>query len=116
MNINAYDITEPTFEKGTWVDPKLRRLYSTEIKYTQKCIFLNQYDKGSNTYTHLIGMVKTDFPNAVKRAVMKNGNIVKIYLDPIWNETSLINLTSITFISIELIEEDDNIAIYKLDI
>lgn len=117
MNLNSYDIVNPSFEKGTWINPDYKRLYSTEISYAPKCIFLSRYDKETNNYIYYIGMCKTPQVNALNVNVEKDkNNRIKIYLDSIWNKSDLRNITKTSFISVDLIEKDDDMEIYRLNI
>lgn len=116
MNLNAYDILEPSFTEGTWVDPALERLYSTKIKYRTFYTFLKRYDTTIQSNVYYLMLTEDRVPKAKFYPVEKNNNIVKIYLKPIWDATALSSIKEKSYISVELIDKDENGEIYRLDI
>lgn len=117
INLNAYDIMESNITTGTWVNPYYRKLYSTELKHFTFYTFMKRYNIKFRRYDYFIVLSNDEIPNAVSRGVTTNkrGNI-KLDVSTIWNTTSLAKLRKETIVSVELIDEDEESAVYYIDI
>lgn len=115
MNLNEYDIVNENFNNGTWVDPMYKRLYSTIIKYKPFSSFLKKYNNVTKQNEYYLLMMDNIHPNMQCSGVKRKDGIVKIDI-PIWNNTSLINITTKTNVFIEQVDEQDDCDIYYLDI
>lgn len=117
MNLNAYDNVEQKFEEGTWVNPKFKRLYSTELAKRIYFVFLKRYDIENNIYNYYIALLDNIPEDREFHAVIhtKHG-ISKLELKTIWDNCPLKNIKVKSNISIKHIEHTDDGDIYYLDI
>lgn len=117
ININAYDVVEPNFYKTTYVRPTYKKLYSKEIKYKTYYGLLQRYNSTTRShdyYLFMTNLLKDDI-KLYTTGYDKNGTI-KINLGTIWYNTNLKYVTKDSGITIKLIEEDEDSALYYLDI
>lgn len=117
MNLNNYDAVEPINNKGSWVNPIYKKLYSTEIEYHPYFSFLKRYNIKLNCTDYYIILSDNPIPNIENRGVVKDKNgKIKINLTPIWNDTNLRLITETTTINIIPTEKTDNGIIYYIDV
>lgn len=117
MNINAYDIVDKKYSRGTWFDPHYCRIYSTEIEYHPYCTFLKRYDNVNKHTDYFIALSDKDFDNANTVSIIKDyKGIIKIDAKSIVSTSRLIRYTEKDFISIEVVDKFDDGIIYALNL
>lgn len=117
MNLNAYDIIEEEFKQGTWINPKFKRLYSTEINPRKYCIFLKKYNPSEETTEYYLALTDELPKDRIYHFVIyTKHNVLKINLKDIWDDTPFRNITEKTYLNYTLVEQDDTSEVYYLDV
>lgn len=117
MNLNAYDIINKKYSKGTWFDSDYGRLYSTEIEYHPYCTLLKRYDAVKKVNDYFIAVSDNDFVDAEAVTITKNEKgIVKIDVKSIVRESSLFRISGKVFISIEEVDRSNDGVIYSINV
>lgn len=118
MNLSAYDIVEEILDKQkTWVCPKTKILYSREISKRRYALLSKRFNPANNdTSFYIIMLDDKPLDRKVTRSFVDNFGRLKIYINSIWNETSLRNIKTKSNITVEHVEHADDGDIYYLDI
>lgn len=116
LNLNLYDSVLPKYK--TWINAKLKVLYSRVITYRNYFTILKKYDnKRSETNYYLVCSDERDDENQWSIVCKKSDSVIKMPLNNFWRHINVSNLNSdITEINIEVVDKADNAEIYYLDI
>lgn len=117
MNLSAYDNVEHKFETGTWVNPKFKRLYSTEIKYRKYFVFLQKYNTELETTEYYLALTDELPKNYTYHfSIYTKDKVLKLNLKTVWDDSNFRNITDKSYLNYKLVQEDDNGEVYYLDI
>lgn len=118
MNLNAYDnITEKIDKNRTWIDVKRKQLISRELSNKTYYSLLKRYNDKRNITSYFIAVFNTPTNNIqYKHIIRDNYGRIKINLSNIWRETCLSCLDSNCNIVLNLVESDEDGAVYYIDI
>lgn len=118
INLNIYDAVDTKVNKEkTWIDIHNKKLLSREIKTKHYYCVCKKYNAQLEIYEYFIIMLD-EMPSDRKVYITFRDNYgrIKIKLNSIWNESGLYNYKSDTNVNINLISEDKDSIVYKLDI
>ncbi len=116
MNLNIYNKVEIPYDK-TWIDKYYKRLYSREIPKRNAYAIMTRYNpKQKCTDIFLVLTDKPDEAHIWHSTFQTRTGILKINLAPYWHTLHVDNQPREFEVNIEKVDEDENGAIYYLDI
>lgn len=116
MNISAFDDAVTKIDKSkTWISVKRKELISREIKARKYYNLASRYNSKDGDFSYYIIMLDEEIENrACYRTNIDDYGRVKIKLRPIWDKTSLKDITSDCNIIISHDENQSDGDIYSL--
>jgi len=99
-----------------WIDPKWGSFYSKVIPYKPWFIMLHKYDNVQNEHNYFIAFATEQVEGHRWSGVIKRGSYIKCNITNVWNDLPVVGKTEIMEVNITLVEEDDIISIYHIDI
>lgn len=115
MNLAAYDCIKKIDYSKTWVDPRFKKLYSMEIPYYNFYSFLTRYNNNLKMNEYYIVM-HNDINSELKiYPTVSRRDVVKISLKDIWNKVFIRAPESITNVTLEVDDIQEDCIIYFIN-
>lgn len=116
MNLAAYDGIKNIDYSKSWIDPRFRKLYSMEIPYYNFYSFLTRYNGNLKMNEYYIVM-HNDINSELKiYPTISRRKVIKIDLKDIWNRLFITVPKTITNVTLEVDDIQEDCIIYFINI
>lgn len=116
MNLNLYDKVEIPYDK-TWIDTYYKRLYSREMPKYNAYTIMTRYNPRERCNDIFLALTNNMDNTHIWHSTMQTrSGILKINLAPYWHILNMTNKPREFEVNIEKVDEDEDGAIYYLDI
>lgn len=114
VDLNLYDDVNE-FHRN-WIDPKWSSFYSKTMPHKPLFTFLHKYDNKLDEHKYYIALANTLIEGHMWECTHCTNNYIKCNIANIWNKLPLEGITDIIEVNVELVEEDDVVSVYYIDI
>lgn len=109
-------VTKSIDKNKTWIHVKSRRLISRELYKGKYYVLSRTYDNTNNIYNYFVVIANVKINDDFKRLDIDDYGRVRVRLDTIWSDIVQHGITCDVNIDMELIEENTETVIYKINL